>query len=131
MGKKIRQIQKTGGVQRVSLVLAIVLAVALIASVAANVYSSKQTDIFWQEEIGKGFQNGFIWTDEASGNTFLGTYDNTAAAFDAGGNLLWSNQMSGASGALTYDSKRDWVIVGSQDRNIYIYQGADGTCVNT
>ena len=131
MGKKIRQIQKTGGVQRVSLVLAIVLAVALIASVAANVYSSKQTDIFWQEEIGKGFQNGFIWTDEASGNTFLGTYDNTAAAFDAGGNLLWSNQMSGASGALTYDSERDWVIVGSQDRNIYIYQGADGTPVNT
>ena len=46
VGKKIHQIQKTGGVQRVSLVLAIVLAVALIASVAANIYSSKQTDIF-------------------------------------------------------------------------------------
>ena len=126
-----RKIQTKGGIQRLSLALAIVLMAALIASVAANVYSSKQTDIFWQEGIGKGVQNSFIWMDDASGITFLGTYNNTALAFDASGNCLWSNEMAGATGALIYDSERDWLIVGSQDRNVYVYQGADGKTVNT
>ena len=131
MRRGSRKIQTKGGIQRLSLALAIVLMAALIASVAANVYSSKQTDIFWQEGIGKGVQNSFIWMDDASGITFLGTYNNTALAFDASGNQLWSNEMAGATGALIYDSERDWLIVGSQDRNVYVYQGADGKTVNT
>ena len=131
MRKGRKRIQTKGGIQRLSLALAIVLMAALIASVAVNVYSSKQTDIFWKEETGKGFQNSFIWVDEASGTTFLGTYNNTAVAFDASGNRLWSNEMAGATGALIYDSERDWLIVGSQDRNVYVYQGADGQAVNT
>ncbi len=120
-----------GRVNRIALVLSIVLAIALIGSVAASLYASGQTDIFSRLEHGSSLQNSQILVDEALDITFLGTYQNTVLAFDDSDKLLWQHEINGAVSAMAYDSDRQWLIVGSQDRNIYIYEAASGNAVNT
>ena len=121
----------TGGVRRNMVVLAAVLLLALAAAIAANVYASGQTSIFWQTGYGDDIQNSRILVDEEQKITFLGTYNNSVMAFDGDGGALWNTSIGGAIEAMAYDSERDWLIVGSQDRNIYVYQAADGANVNT
>ncbi len=118
-----------GGINRLALLLAVVFVIALAGSIAANVYASGQTDIFWQTEYGSDIQNSRILL--ANGNTYLGAYSNAVYAYDGDGNQLWSSALSGAVEAMEYDSEKDWLVVGTQDRKIYIYQAADGASVNT
>lgn len=126
-----RKQAQSGRVHRLSLILAILLAVALAASVAVSVYASGQTDIFWKDGYGDDLQNSQIYVDEELGITFLGTYKNVVKAFDKDKNELWSLDIKGAVEAMAYDSERDWLIVGSQDRNVYVLQAADGELANT
>lgn len=120
-----------GGIKKSMVALAVILLLAMAAAIAANVYAYGQTNIFWQTGYGDDIQNSRILVDEEQGLTFLGTYSNSVMAFDGDGNSLWTADVGGAIEAMAYDSERDWVIVGSQDRSIYIYQAADGTNVNT
>ena len=128
---KQQAVKARGGISRLSLILAIILALALAASIAANVYASGQTDIFWKDDYGVSLQNSRIYVDEELGITFLGMYSNVVKAFDREKNELWSNDIGGAVAAMAYDSERDWLVVGSQDRSVYVYQASVGAVVNT
>lgn len=118
-----------GKINRIALILAVIFVIGLAGSIAANLYASGQTDIFWQVGFGDDIQNSRILV--ANGNTYLGTYSNSVMAFDKDGNRLWSAEVGGAVEAMVYDSERDWLIVGSQDRSVYVYQASDGSAVNT
>ena len=122
---------RAGRVNRVALVLSIIFMLALIGSIAANVYASGQTSLFNRVEYGASLQNSQVYVDEELGITFLGTYQNVVLAFDENGNELWRNEISGAVSAMKYDVQQHWLMVGSQDRNIYIYQAGSGQLVNT
>lgn len=120
-----------GGIIKSMAALSIVLLLAVAAAVGANLYAAGQTNIFWQTGYGDNIQNSRILVDEEQSITFLGTYNNSVMALDGDGNSLWTAEISGAIEAMAYDSERDWLIVGAQDRNIYVYQAADGANVNT
>ena len=122
---------RTGKMNRLALALSIVFMLALIGSIAANVYASGQTSLFSRVEYGSSLQNNQIYVDEELGITFLGTYQNVVLAFDNGGNELWRNEISGAVSMMTYDTAERWLMVGSQDRNIYVYEAGSGKLVNT
>lgn len=122
---------RTGKINRLALALSIVFMLALIGSIAANVYASGQTSLFSRVEYGSSLQNNQIYVDEELGITFLGTYQNVVLAFDNGGNELWRNEISGAVSMMTYDTAERWLMVGSQDRNIYVYEADSGKLVNT
>ena len=126
-----RKDDRAGRVNRVALVLSIIFMLALIGSIAANVYASGQTSLFNRVEYGASLQNSQVYVDEELGITFLGTYQNVVLAFDENGNELWRNEISGAVSAMKYDAQQHWLMVGSQDRNIYIYQAGSGQLVNT
>ncbi|MBQ9952668.1 MAG: ABC transporter permease subunit [Clostridia bacterium] len=112
-------------------VVSAVLLILLAAAVAANLFAAGQTNIFWKTGYGGDIQNSRIYVDEETGNTFLGTYSNSIMAFDGDGNPIWNQEISGAIESMTFDSERDWLIVGSQDRNVYIYQAGDGENIRT
>lgn len=118
-----------GGINRLALILAVVFVIALAGSIGASIYASGQTDIFWQVGYGGEIRNSRALI--ANGNTYLGTYSNVVLAFDGDGNQLWSQSVGGAVEAMAYDSERDWLVVGSQDRSVYVYRAADGAAVNT
>lgn len=118
-----------GGIRKLTAVLAIALLLVMAAAIAVSLYASGQTDIFWKVGYSGEAQNSRALI--ANGNTYLGTYSNTVLAFDADGNQLWSQSVGGAVEAMVYDSERDWLVVGSQDRSVYVYQAADGAAVNT
>ena len=103
-----------GRVNRIALALSVILLIALLGSVAANLYASGQTDIFSRVGYGASLQNSQILVDEALDITFLGTYQNTVLAFDGAGTPLWQHEISGAISAMDYDAARQWLIVGSQ-----------------
>ncbi|MBP3311835.1 MAG: PQQ-binding-like beta-propeller repeat protein, partial [Butyricicoccus sp.] len=113
------------------IVLSVILMVLLAAAVAVNLYAAGQTRIFWQTGYDDDIQNSRILVDEELGITFLGAYNNSVRAYDSDGNSIWTAEIGGAVESMAYDSERDWLIVGSQDRNIYIYAAADGANVNT
>ena len=121
----------TGGILRPAMIAAVVIALALAAALTANIYASGQTNIFWRTGYGDDIQNSRILVDEETDTTILGTYSNSVIAVDGEGNPLWTADIGGAIESMAFDSERDWVIVGSQDRNVYIYNAADGTNVNT
>ncbi len=122
--------KQKGGIRKNAVILAVILAIALAGSIIVNVYASGQTDIFWKADYGAALQNSRVYVDEDLGITFFGTYKNVVKAYDQVGKELWSNDISGAVEAMAYDDEKDWLIVGSQDRNIYVYQAADGAVVN-
>ena len=121
----------TGGIKKTMIVLSAVLMILLATAVAANLYAAGQTRIFWKTGYDDDIQNSRILVDEDLGITFLGAYNNAVRAYDGDGNSIWSAQISGAVESMAYDSERDWLIVGSQDRNIYIYEATGGANVNT
>lgn len=120
-----------GEIKKSMVVLAVALLILLAAAVGANLFAARQTNIFWKTGYGGEIQNSRILVDEELDITFLGTYSNSVMAFDSDGNSIWTAEISGAIESMAYDSERDWLIVGSQDRNVYIYQAADGVNVNT
>ena len=119
-------LKKTGmrGALRVRPVLLIVLAVCVAAAAVAYFCASDRTEIFEMVEFGTNFQNNRILVK--SDMTYLGTYQNTILAFDKAGNDIWSYGISGAIGAMEFDEDRNRLIIGSQDRNVYIFDGTDG-----
>lgn len=121
----------TGGVIKKMIALSVALLILLSAAVGANLYAAGQTNIFWKTGYGDDIQHSRIFVDEEAGLTFLGTYSNQVMAINEGGEAVWSAEIGGAIESMVYDSERDWLIVGSQDRNVYIYQAADGESVNT
>ena len=126
-----RKDDRAGRVNRAALALSIIFMLALIGSIAANVYASGQTSLFNRVEYGASLQNSQIYVDEELGITFLGTYQNVVLAFDENGNELWRSEISGAVSVMKYDAQQHWLMVGSQDRSIYIYQAGSGQLVNT
>lgn len=120
-----------GGVSRVCLIISVLLALVLAAAVGARIYASGQTNIFELVEYGKSLQNNRILVASDIDMTFLGTYQNTVLAFDEKGNSLWSQSINGSIGAMQYDEERKWLIIGSQDRNVYIYDAVSGDVVST
>ena len=108
------------------LVLAIVFCLALIASICTYFYAASGTEIFTKVGFGATLQNSRIMVDDENDMTFLGTYANTIIGVDAEGNHIWTQPISGAVGAMEYDTDNDWLIVGSQDRNVYVFNSLTG-----
>lgn len=108
------------------LVLAIVFCLALIASICTYFYAASGTEIFTKVGFGATLQNSRIMVDDENDMTFLGTYANTIIGVDAEGNHVWTQPISGAVGAMEYDTDNDWLIVGSQDRNVYVFNSLTG-----
>ena len=109
-----------------SLVLAIVFCLALIASICTYFYAASGTEIFTKVGFGATLQNSRIMVDDENDMTFLGTYANTIIGVDAEGNHVWTQPISGAVGAMEYDTDNDWLVVGSQDRNVYVFNSLTG-----
>ncbi|MDO4740794.1 MAG: PQQ-binding-like beta-propeller repeat protein, partial [Eubacteriales bacterium] len=120
-----------GGVKKTMVALSVALLLLLAAAVGINLYAAGQTDIFWKTGYGAELQNSRILVDEEHDLTFLGTYNNSVMAFDDAGHSVWSAQIGGAIESMVYDDENEWLIVGSQDRNIYVYRAADGANVHT
>ena len=76
--------------------------------------------------FGATLQNSRIMADDENDMTFLGTYANTIIGVDAEGNHIWTQPISGAVGAMEYDTDNDWLVVGSQDRNVYVFNSLTG-----
>lgn len=108
------------------LVLAIVFCLALIASICTYFYAASGTEIFTKVGFGATLQNSRIMADDENDMTFLGTYANTIIGVDAEGNHIWTQPISGAVGAMEYDTDNDWLVVGSQDRNVYVFNSLTG-----
>ena len=119
------------GMKHAFLIIAIALALLLVASVALRMYSGTQTDIFRMVEYGKSLQNNRILVASDIDMTYLGTYQNTVLAFDESGEQKWSYAIGGSIGAMQYDDVRKQLIVGSQDRNVYIFDALDGDLAAT
>ena len=108
------------------LVLAIVFCLALIASICTYFYAASGTEIFTKVGFGATLENSRIMADDENDMTFLGTYANTIIGVDAEGNHIWTQPISGAVGAMEYDTDNDWLVVGSQDRNVYVFNSLTG-----
>ncbi len=113
--------------KRACLVLSAVFALLLLASLALRLYTGQQTDIFRMEEYGKSLQNNRILVASDIDMTFLGTYQNTILAFDDNSSQKWSYAIGGSIGAMQYDDATKQLIVGSQDRNVYVLNALDGS----
>ncbi len=131
MAQRVTKTGRPGGIRRACLIVAILLALCLIASIVVRVHAGRQTRIFEIVEYGKSLQNNKILVAADLDMTFLGTYQNTVLAFDQGGQNVWSHEISGSIGAMAFDETRQWLIVGSQDRNVYIYAAATGDLIAT
>ena len=122
---------KKRGIKIAFLYIASALALFFAASVALRLYSGNQTDIFRMVEYGKSLQNNRILVASDIDITYLGTYQNTILAFDEDGGQKWSYEVSGSIGAMRYDDERKWLIIGSQDRNVYIFDALSGNLLAT
>ena len=108
------------------LVLAIVFCLALIASICTYFYAASGTEIFTKVGFGATLQNSRIMADDENDMTFLGTYANTIIGVDAEGNHVWTQPISGAVGAMEYDTDNHWLLVGSQARIVYVFNSLTG-----
>ena len=122
--------EQPGKINKLALVLSILFFLALIGSVAVNVYTANKTNLFSKVEFGAELQNSQIYVDEELGITFLGTYQNKVLAFDKDENKIWEQEIAGASSVMAYDTESHWLMVGSQDRNVYVYEAETGNLVN-
>ena len=111
------------------LITAIALACVFALCLAGAVWVHGKTQVFTDVEIGSGYKNCKIAKAEDSGIIVLGTYENVVQAFDKDENLLWKFDMSGATNSMCMDEELNVVIVGSQDRNIYILDIETGETV--
>ncbi len=113
------------------LVLAVVLTLALGASVAAYVAVSNRLDIVNRLPYGSELQNNRVTYSRALGYTYLGTYKDTIVCVDADNNEVWRFPTKGAVSGIAYDNVNDRIIAGSQGKRIYILDGATGAEIRT
>ena len=126
MAKKVIPLGKPN---KLFCILSAVLAIALVVVCVLFSRMSAQTTIFKEVEFGKSLQNSQAVYAETLDYTILGTYKNLVNCFDKSGNQIWSVEMNGSTSAMSYDSELDYVIVGSQDRNIYVIDAKTGEVV--
>lgn len=113
------------------LVLAVVLTLALGASVAAYVAAGNRLDIVNRLPYGSELQNNRVTYSRALGYTYLGTYKDTIVCVDADNNEVWRFPTKGAVSAIAYDNVNGRIIAGSQGKRIYILDGATGAEIRT
>lgn len=126
MQNTMKRTAKPGEVRKVSLVLFIILSIALIASIVITDYSSGKTEIFTKQPFAASQRNSKIFVDEEFGIRILGTNQNSVKGYDAEGDEMWSKSINGAVEGIAFDSEKHYAIVGSQDRNVYVYDVRNG-----
>ncbi|MBQ6645676.1 MAG: ABC transporter permease subunit [Clostridia bacterium] len=123
--------QTAGNTNRVTLVIAVVLVLAVIAATVVHVYAHEQTNIFGFVEYGASLQNNRILVSDELDMVYLGTYQNNVLAFTREGDPVWSSDIGAAIGAMQFDSHKQLLIVGSQNRNVYVYNALNGEILHT
>ncbi|MBQ9409480.1 MAG: ABC transporter permease subunit [Clostridia bacterium] len=130
-GKGGKTDQTAGKVNRVTLIVAVVLALVFIAATAVHIYASEQTKIFGFVEYGASLQNNRILVSDELDTVYLGTYQNNVLAFTREGDPVWASDIGAAIGAMQFDEQKQLLIVGSQNRNVYIYNALNGEILHT
>lgn len=130
-GKRGKTDQTAGKVNRVTLIVAVVLALVFIAATAVHIYASEQTKIFGFVEYGASLQNNRILVSDELDTVYLGTYQNNVLAFTREGDPVWASDIGAAIGAMQFDEQKQLLIVGSQNRNVYIYNALNGEILHT
>ena len=126
-----KRTDKTAGkVNRVTLIISVILALVFVAVTSVHIYASEQTKIFGFVEYGASLQNNRILVSEELDMVYLGTYQNTVLAFTGDGEPIWSSEIGAAIGAMQFDAERQLLIVGSQNRNVYVYNALSGEIRN-
>ncbi len=125
-GKPDKTGQAAGKTNRITLIVSIVLAIAFITVTAVHIYAYGQTQIFGFVEYGSSLQNNRILVSDELGMVYLGTYQNNVLAFTKEGDPVWSSDIGAAIGAMQFDAQKQLLIVGSQNRNVYVYNALSG-----
>ncbi len=115
--------------KRLVLAAAIVLTLVFLAAVGLRIYATDQISIFKYVEYGSDYQNNKVLVASDLDMIYLGTYKNIVRAFDLKGELRWEQSINGAIQAMQYDDELKWLIVGSQDRNVYVYDAVSGDSI--
>lgn len=113
------------------LILAIVLTLALGASIGAYFVMGNRLDIVNRLPYGSELQNNRVTYSRALSYTYLGTYKDTIVCVDADNNEIWRFPTKGAVSAIAYDNANGRVIAGSQGKRVYILDGATGAEIRT
>ena len=121
----------TGKMNRVTLVISLFLALVFIATTAVHIYAYEQTQIFGFVEYGASLQNNRILVSDDLDMVYLGTYQNNVLAFTKEGDPVWSSDIGAAIGAMQFDAQKQLLIIGSQNRNVYVYNAKDGEILHT
>ena len=130
-GKPKKTAQIAGRVNRVTLIVAVVLVLAFLAVTGMYIYAYGQTRIFGFVEYGESLQNNRILVSDELDTVYLGTYQNNVLAFTKEGESLWSSDIGAAIGAMQCDEQKQLLIVGSQNRNVYVYNALSGEILHT
>ena len=120
-----------GKTNRVTLVVSLFLALAFIAATAVHIYAYGQTQIFGFVEYGASLQNNRILVSDDLDMVYLGTYQNNVLAFTKEGDPVWSSDIGAAIGAMRFDAQKQLLIIGSQNRNVYVYDAKNGEILHT
>ena len=96
------------------LILAVVLTLALGASVAAYIAAGDRLNIVNRLPYGSELQNNRVTYSRALKYTYLGTYKDTIVCVDADNNEVWRYPTRGAVSAIVYDNANNRIIAGSQ-----------------
>lgn len=113
------------------LILAVVLTLALGASVAAYIAAGDRLNIVNRLPYGSELQNNRVTYSRALKYTYLGTYKDTIVCVDADNNEVWRYPTKGAVSAIVYDNANNRIIAGSQGKRVYILDGATGAEIRT
>ena len=113
------------------LILAVVLTLALGASVAAYIVAGDRLNIVNRLPYGSELQNNRVTYSRALEYTYLGTYKDTIVCVDADNNEVWRYPTRGAVSAIVYDNANNRIIAGSQGKRVYILDGATGAEIRT
>ena len=93
---------------------------------SANDYPGQVDNILTSVIYDESLKNNRILVADDIGTVFLGTYQWFIKAFDSAGELRWENKIGIATQGMRYDAARKWLIVGSQDRNVYVLDATNG-----
>lgn len=113
------------------LIVACALTCVFALCLAGALWVHEQTQFFSEVDIGSSMKNCKIAKAEKKDIVILGMYDNCIEAYDKNEKLLWHYDISGATNSMALDEELNIVMVGSQDRNIYVLDIDTGENIRT
>ncbi|MBC7958253.1 MAG: ABC transporter permease subunit [Vallitaleaceae bacterium] len=113
------------------LIISLVLVLLIATSFIGNILLQDHNDIIQTKNIDTGVGNYRLLYSENEKTLLIGTLNGSVIAYDGNDQMIWEFSTNNVISDLIVTESQQQVIVGSEDRNIYILDIKTGQVLNT